>query len=231
MKKLCLLAVISIFMLASMVSAQSVAGEWQATMETPGEPSVSKLTLIQNGEKLSGTLKGQRGEAQLEGTIKGKEVKFSYSINYNGNAVPIAIAGLLDGDLIKGTASIAGGSYEGAWMAKRLGGTAAATPAASNAINVTGAWNVEVETSAGSGTPSFTFKQEGEKLMGHYKGQLGEADLTGTVKGGQIEFSYKLTGGQVEGTVVYAGTTDGKTMKGKVSLAGLGEGTFTGKKQ
>lgn len=231
MKKLCLLAVISLLALTGLVSAQSVAGEWQATMETPGEPSVSKLTLIQNSEKLSGTLKGQRGEFQIQGTIKGKEIKFAYSMNYNGNDVPIAISGVLDGDMIKGTASIANGSYEGGWMAKRLGGAVAAAPASSSAVNVTGAWNVEVETQAGSGTPSFTFKQEGEKLTGHYKGQLGEADLTGTVKGGQIEFSYKLTGGQVEGTVVYTGTTDGKTMKGKVSLAGLGEGTFTGKKQ
>ena len=231
MKKLCLLAVISLLALTGLVSAQSVAGEWQATLETPGEPSVSKLTLTQDGEKLAGTLKGSRGEYKLQGTVKGKEVKFTYTIDYNGNSVPIAISGMLDGDMIKGTADFAGGSYQGGWMAKRLGGAAAASPTASDAVNVTGAWAVEVETQAGSGSPSFTLKQDGEKLTGHYKGQLGEADLTGTVKGGQIEFSFKLTGGQVEGTVVYTGTTDGKTMKGKVSLAGLGEGTFTGKKQ
>ena len=225
-----MLAGLSLAVLAAAALAQSVAGEWQATMETPGEPSVSKLTLKQDGEKLTGMLKGQRGEAELQGTLRGTAVKFSYSINYNGNAVPIAVAGTLDGDTIKGTADIAGGAYSGGWMAKRMSGGAPAAAPAGSAINMTGAWEVEVETSAGSGTPSFTFKQEGEKLTGHYKGQLGEADLTGTVKGGQVDFSYKLTG-QVEGTVVYTGTTDGKTMKGKVSLAGLGEGTFTGKKK
>ena len=31
-------------------------------------------------------------------------------------------------------------------------------------------------------------------------------------------------------TVTYTGTVDGSTVKGKVSLSGLGEGTFTGKK-
>ena len=46
----------------------------------------------------------------------------------------------------------------------------------------------------------------------------------------KIEFSFKVSG-QVEGTVSYSGTTDGKTMKGKLSLAGLGEGTFSGKKK
>ena len=35
-----------------------------------------------------------------------------------------------------------------------------------------------------------TFKQDGEKLTGHYSGQLGEADLTGTVKGQDIEFKF-----------------------------------------
>ncbi len=97
-------------------------------------------------------------------------------------------------------------------------------------IEVTGAWSVTVETEAGSGNPSFTFKQEGEKLTGRYKGLLGEADLNGTVKADKIEFSFKVSG-QIEGVVTYAGTTDGKTMKGKVSLAGVGEGTFSGKKQ
>jgi hypothetical protein len=105
-----------------------------------------------------------------------------------------------------------------------------AASAMAQSVNVTGDWDVTVETDAGSGNPSFTFKQEGEKLTGRYKGLLGEADLTGTVKGDKIEFSFKVSG-QVEGVVTYTGTTDGKTMKGKVSLAGLGEGTFTGKKR
>jgi hypothetical protein len=108
--------------------------------------------------------------------------------------------------------------------------TATASQESGDKINITGAWVFEVETQAGTGNPSFTFKQDGEKLTGKYKGALGEADLTGTVKGDQVEFSFKVTG-QVEGTVTYTGTTDGKTMKGKVKLAELGEGTFTGKKQ
>ena len=97
-------------------------------------------------------------------------------------------------------------------------------------VDVTGSWSVTVETEAGSGNPSFNFKQDGEKLTGRYKGTFGEADLTGSVKAGKIEFSFKVSG-QIEGTISYTGETDGKMMKGKVSLAGLGEGTFSGKKQ
>ena len=99
-------------------------------------------------------------------------------------------------------------------------------------VDVTGKWAFAVETAAGSGTPVMTFKQEGEKLTGHYSGQLGEADLTGSVKGQNIEFKFSvdLQGQTLNAT--YTGTVDGKdSMKGKVDLVGLGEGTFTAKRQ
>jgi hypothetical protein len=99
--------------------------------------------------------------------------------------------------------------------------------------NVTGKWTFTVETSAGGGMPTVTLKQEGEKLTGHYSSaQLGEAELTGSVKGAAITFSF---GTEVQGThldVTYSGTIDGKdSMKGKVNLGGVGEGTFTARKQ
>jgi hypothetical protein len=99
-------------------------------------------------------------------------------------------------------------------------------------VDVTGKWAFNVETGAGSGNPTMTFKQDGEKLTGHYSGQLGEADLTGTVKGQDITFKFTV---DVQGTMVnavYTGTVDSKdSMKGKVDLVGLGDGTFTAKKQ
>jgi len=99
-------------------------------------------------------------------------------------------------------------------------------------VDVTGKWAFTVETSAGSGTPKFTFKQDGEKLTGHYSGQLGEAELTGSVKGSAITFSFMgdAAGTPIEAT--YSGTVENKdSMKGKVTLGGFGEGTFTGKRQ
>jgi hypothetical protein len=99
-------------------------------------------------------------------------------------------------------------------------------------IDVTGKWAFTVETSAGSGTPKFTFKQDGEKLTGHYSGQLGEAELTGSVKGDAISFTFtgEVMGNKVDAT--YTGTVENKdSMKGTVTLAGIGEGTFTGKRQ
>ena len=99
-------------------------------------------------------------------------------------------------------------------------------------VDVTGKWAFNVETAAGAGTPTMTFKQDGEKLTGHYSGQLGEADLTGTVKGADIGFTFTvdLQGNMLKTT--YTGTVESKdALKGKLSIEGLGDGTFTAKRQ
>jgi hypothetical protein len=98
-------------------------------------------------------------------------------------------------------------------------------------VNVTGKWVLDVQTDAGSGTPTVTLKQDGETLSGHYSGQLGEAELTGTIKGNAITFGFE---GDLQGTaakVTYTGTVENDTMKGTLDLAGMATGTFTGKKQ
>ncbi len=100
-----------------------------------------------------------------------------------------------------------------------------------SAADVTGTWIMAVETGAGSGSPTFILVQKGEALSGSYKGQLGEAQVTGTVKGDEVTIEYKVEGQGGTLAVKYSGKTDGKTMSGKVSLGQLGEGTFTGKKQ
>ena len=60
---------------------------------------------------------------------------------------------------------------------------------------------------------------------------FGEQKVTGSIKGNAIsfEFTASLEGNAVK--VTYSGTVDKATMKGKVSLGDLGEGTFTAKKQ
>jgi hypothetical protein len=110
-------------------------------------------------------------------------------------------------------------------------GTVNVTRQSETRVDVSGTWALAVETGAGSGTPTVVLKQDGEKLTGQYTGQLGEAPLTGTLKGSAIEFSFDVT---VEGNalrVTYTGTADATSMKGTVKLADFGEGTFTGKKK
>lgn len=98
-------------------------------------------------------------------------------------------------------------------------------------VDVTGKWRLQVQTDAGSGTPTFTFKQDGEKLTGHYSGQLGEADLSGTVKGNAITFRFTGDAQGMTIEVTYSGTVANDSMKGSVDLGGLASGTFDGKRQ
>lgn len=98
--------------------------------------------------------------------------------------------------------------------------------------DVTGKWVFNVETSAGSGTPTITLKQDGDKLTGHYSGQLGEADLTGSVKGADFSFTFSVDAQGMKLDCKYAGAIQSKdALKGTVSIAGLGDGTFTAKRQ
>ena len=99
---------------------------------------------------------------------------------------------------------------------------------AQDKVDVTGTWVFQVETSGGSGSPTFTFKQEGETLTGKYSGQFGEADIKGTVKGNQIEFSFNAEGA---GKITYSGTIENGTMKGKVNLGDQASGTWTAKRK
>jgi len=100
-----------------------------------------------------------------------------------------------------------------------------------SAADVTGTWNMSVETTAGSGSPVFTLTQKGDTISGTYKGQLGEAPVTGAVKGDDVTLEFKIEAQGQTLTVVYTGKLDGKSMSGKVSLGQLGDGTFKGTKQ
>ena len=99
------------------------------------------------------------------------------------------------------------------------------------ATNVTGEWLFNVTTDQGGGTPTITFKQDGEKLTGKYAGQLGNADLTGTVKGNAIHFTFTIDAQGQPAPVTYDGTVEKNTMKGKLDIGGMVNGTFTATKK
>ena len=99
------------------------------------------------------------------------------------------------------------------------------------ATNVSGEWAFSVTTDQGTGTPAITFKQDGEKLTGKYVGQLGAADLTGTLKGNAIHFTFTLDVQGQQAPVTYDGTVEKNTMKGKMDIAGMVNGTFTATKK
>lgn len=103
----------------SPAQAPTVEGEWTASMNTPGGASPMGLVFKVDGEKLTGTVKRSSGDVPLAGTIKGKDIEFSYAINYNGNVLSLFFSGKVDGDNMSGTVSF-GGNAEDSWSAKRV---------------------------------------------------------------------------------------------------------------
>ena len=104
--------------------------------------------------------------------------------------------------------------------------------AQSTTVDLTGKWLFTVDTSAGPGTPTITLKQDGEKLTGHYSGQLGESDLTGSVKDRDFVFKFAVEAQGYMLNCTYTGAIETKdALKGKMSIAGFAEGTFSAKRQ
>jgi hypothetical protein len=90
---------------------------------------------------------------------------------------------------------------------------------------VSGVWNMIVETSAGNGNPEFTIKHNTDSTFeGTYRGSLGEVPIKGTLKGNKVYILFSVSNIDIE----YEGVINGDTMKGKVTLGTMGDGTFTG---
>jgi hypothetical protein len=214
------------------VKSDDASGRWEATFYTDNGEIPATIVLKKDGEKLAGTISGAQGQTEIWGTQKGTAVVLSLIYETGNGSMTITLNGQLDGDSMAGSADF-GGQGGANWDARRAADPAASKPAQAEtkALDVSGAWGLEVTAAGGSGTPTVTFKQEGEKLTGQYSGQLGEAALSGTLQGNAITFQFDV---DVQGTslrVVYSGTVERDSMKGTVTLGEMGEGTFTGSRK
>ncbi len=102
----------------------------------------------------------------------------------------------------------------------------AGLPARTEAIDVTGAWDLTVESQEGTSHPSITLKQDGERITGTYEGKIG-GSLEGTIKGNQINFSLNLKFQDSSYTVTYSGTVTKNSMKGSVRFGNTGTGSWS----
>jgi hypothetical protein len=208
-----------------------IVGSWQVNI-TAGQAQgrSAPLVLRREGTNVVGTISTPQGDQNVEARVTGKAVMLWFSVRTQNGLTNVTMKGTVDGDVMNGTIDY--GSGQGEWTAKRsAAGAAAAQQPAEARTDISGTWAFQVEFSGGTGTPTMTFKQDGEKLTGHYSGQLGEAPLAGTVKGNAVEFAIDV---EIQGTaahIVYSGTVDKDSMKGTVKLADFGEGTFTAKKK
>jgi hypothetical protein len=96
----------------------NVAGTWTMTVETQAGTGNPVFTLAQNGSDVTGTYKGQLGEADVKGTVKGNAVELTYTINAQGMELKVVYSGTVEGDTMKGKVSL-GDLGEGTFTGKK----------------------------------------------------------------------------------------------------------------
>jgi len=125
-RKVCFLAVVLIcgvwLMWSGGVRAADepakVAGTWEMTYEGPRGTRTQTLTIQQDGSTIKGTAKGQRGEAPLEGSVTGNNIKFTITRETPGGTFTLEYSGTVEGDSMKGT--VHSERFDGEWTAKRV---------------------------------------------------------------------------------------------------------------
>ena len=106
------------------------------------------------------------------------------------------------------------------------------TPAPTKAINIAGKWTMTLDLSIGQATPALDLKQDGEKITGTYTGRYGTFPLKGTLKERALEFSVQMNAEGQDVTMSFSGevAADAQSMKGQASIEGLGDATWTAKR-
>jgi autotransporter translocation and assembly factor TamB len=105
-------------------------------------------------------------------------------------------------------------------------------PAAAAAqANLTGPWEVTIDSPQGAMTIDADLKQQGEALTGVITSPMGTVELKGTFKNDELSFSYTvpLQGQNLD--ITMTGKLAGETIDGLVAIAGLGEVPWKAKRK
>jgi hypothetical protein len=220
-----------------------VTGDWEVTIVSPQGANTSRVTLKQDGDKVSGLFKSPAGELPFEGgTLTGNELKFVFTVNFQGNPLPITLTGKVDGAAITGKADF-GGFAEGDWTGKKVDSATAAAaapaapataaaPAAAKAASggVGGKWDLIIKTQMGDLPAAAEFVDAGGKITGTLTGPQGPINISGTFDGNvlKLEFTAPTPNGDIP--IKMTGDVSGDSIAGKADFGGMGEGEWTGKR-
>jgi len=98
-------------------------------------------------------------------------------------------------------------------------------------VDITGTWEMTVESPQGTMNITIEYKQEGETLTGKHVSEMGEAPLKGTVKGNEIVYTLTMDMGGQQFSIVHKGKVDGDTIAGTAELGEMGTMNWTAKRK
>jgi hypothetical protein len=102
---------------------------------------------------------------------------------------------------------------------------------AQETVDVTGEWEIAVETPQGTQTRTITFEQHGDSLSGTMETRMGTMPIgDGSVNGNEISFTMVFTRGDRSMEMMYTATVAGDEMSGKF-VTPRGERPWTAKRK
>ena len=100
-----------------------ITGTWKSSFTNQnGQVRENVFKLKAEGEKLTGTVSGRQNDTAIEqGKIKGEEISFQVTREFNGNKMVFKYSGKVSGDTIKGKSESErdGQPQKRDWEAKR----------------------------------------------------------------------------------------------------------------
>lgn len=213
--------------------AQSIAGDWDLSLESPLGAQAVTLSLKQDGEKLTGELAGALGATPVTGTYTSGTMAVNATIAMQGLSLQLGLNGKVDGDSLGGTAKVGNlGEFPFTGKRKASGtapatavpapGPAAAAPSASG--DLTGPWDVTlILPGVGEFPLKAMLKQDGENVTGTITSALGEVTLKGSMVATSLKMTFTTNGPAGPLELALTGELAGDELKGKAGVAGLGE--------
>jgi hypothetical protein len=85
----------------------SISGTYKVKVSTPVGPQEGSLTLMADGDTLSGALENAKGATEFNGgTVNGNEVQFATKIKTPLGRLKAQVNGKIEGDRFAGTAKL-----------------------------------------------------------------------------------------------------------------------------
>jgi hypothetical protein len=97
--------------------------------------------------------------------------------------------------------------------------------------DLTGTWEVSVQTPDQAVTSTLAVTQKGDSISGTLSSEIGQANVKGLVKGDTVNFAFGLDmGGQAIEIAATALLSDKDNMSGSMDVSGMGNMPFSAKR-
>lgn len=202
-------------------------GTWALSINLGEGDTTATLTLEQQGERLSGSIEGGFGSAQIANASVGAtgDIRFTAPLTISGQTTEATFSGTITGNEMRGTVQVTGGS-PGSFTGTRPNSPPASapnqaqpppqaqpspqpSPTASTLATGTkgdrfsGAWNIEFVIGSDRVPAILILRREGARLSGRIEGPFPPAEIrSGTVGENGFQFTcvVVLSGQRVEMT-------------------------------